>query len=1552
VSVHSIRRTLKSAAASAMLILLSAAPAWAAEATPREVADYGKAFGVSKAKAEANLEAQERGTGITDELEDRLGPEYAGVWFDNEAGEFVVPVLANDRAQANLTKAGAELAEQGLAGDYRTEAAQSSWDALEAAQEEIDAQLPGLTEPGQARTSLDAAANAVVIEFSGQTTRQEEAALRALAGKAGVAVELQKSDQPRFEASISACNSSFYCGDPLRGGVKLNYHNGPTVCTIGFRARGFDSKWYVLTAGHCLNKWWEPVIHWASKDDNNTQHYIGQLADFEFPGHDWAKIDATGSDWDIPGWTSKVAKWNNYLNQNFPAIVNEHYPIDGEANPYQGQFVYHTGITTGTSGGEVKTTNQTLTEVGTQYGKVTITNLARVESTANEDVCVDNGDSGGPVYAQSTGLGLLSVGENAFPGIPCFDSKYWFVKLPEATSDLGVSVYGGPPSVTTGSATNVGPYQATLHGDVNPNAWITHSRFEYGKGSYSHSTPEYYDSSGTSWISRSRTVTDLDPASSYQFRIKATSALGTTYGSKGTFETPPAPPKATTEAVSGVHVAEETGKATLNGQVNPGGAQTDWRFEWGTVASGQFPNSVPVPDGDAGSGIAFVPVQGGIEGLKGLTEYHYRLRAENSEGTVTSSVAKFTTPDWRPEVSADDVGPEGPYAHEGTGKIRLSGDVNPNGFATKYHFEWATQEEFEAEEFNNSSPEVEVGNCVCDEGVEQVVEGLKGSTTYHYRLVGENAEGKKTDTSSDTFKTPNWKPSALADAGDVGAEEATLVAWIVSDSFATTYRFEWADQEEFEAEEYGHVIEGEEPIATTFENRAIEVSAPIDGLKRWETYHFRVVVENAEGTGGGGDRQFTTSTGGFKATDYPTTVTATPEGTFVVSMTSLGLSLPCTAPTLEGTIEGGEESFEEGNDRLTTSASGSFECEAPPHGAIWTMEMNGCSFQLDPGYGSESSFGGELNIGPPGCGPVSFGNASCQLSIPPQIGRDAAFLNEGGGWFGQKVKATVAIEDLRYEMEGGGLCGVGTKADGGISGTWTLEGEDEEEEPAGVWVSPFVGGGPGASGEVTEVTATTALYEGSIVTLGDFAVWGIEYGTTDSYGSIAPGGVIPEGSEDPVEVEAEPEELMPETTYHYRVVALNDQGITYGDDETFTTGAFRPTQFAAAEYPATIEGANDVSVDFEMPSEGISFKCEVAELSGSISEGTSALSLAPALSGTEEKPEAAHCNSTMGTLIVKPNSCELLFGVDNAGPPYSGGLEIACAEEGDQIEFVGSSGCHVKIAPQVPGGSLAYESAAGKVSAEGSATEVQWTAPGFVCGIGGIAKEGEDGVLAVDASLEARNEAEEATDLFVSPPEEVPLFMAGEEGKEGDEPRIEALGYPATIEGANDVSVDFEMPSEEISFKCEVAELSGSISEGTSVISLAPALSGTEENPEAAHCASTLGTLTVQPNSCELLFGVDNAGPPYSGGLEIACAEEGDQIEFVSSSGCHVKIAPQVPGGSLAYESAAGKVSAEGSATEVQWTAPGFICGFGGIAKEGEDGVLGVDASLAAIYGG
>lgn len=96
-----------------------------------------------------------------------------------------------------------------------------------------------------------------------------------------------------------------------------------------------------------------------------------------------------------------------------------------------------------------------------------------------------------------------------------------------------------PPSPTTGGATSIGRYGATLTGTVTPNASPTTYYFQYGPtASYGMQTAPQALPAGTKAVSVTDALADLEPGVTFHYRVVAThSDNSITYGSDETFTT-------------------------------------------------------------------------------------------------------------------------------------------------------------------------------------------------------------------------------------------------------------------------------------------------------------------------------------------------------------------------------------------------------------------------------------------------------------------------------------------------------------------------------------------------------------------------------------------------------------------------------------------------------------------------------------------------------------------------------------------------------------------------------------------------------------------------------------------------------------------------------------------------------------------------------------------------------------------------------------------------------------------------------------------------------
>jgi len=90
------------------------------------------------------------------------------------------------------------------------------------------------------------------------------------------------------------------------------------------------------------------------------------------------------------------------------------------------------------------------------------------------------------------------------------------------------------------------------------------------------------------------------------------------------------------------------------------------------------------------------------------------------------------------------------------------------------------------------------------------------------------------------------------------------------------------------------------------------------------------------------------------------------------------------------------------------------------------------------------------------------------------------------------------------------------------------------------------------TGSATSLNSTSATLNGTVNPKGVSTTYYFEYGTTTSYGTSTTSTSAGSGTS-AVSVSASISGLTSDTTYHYRLAAVNSMGTSYGDDKTFST---------------------------------------------------------------------------------------------------------------------------------------------------------------------------------------------------------------------------------------------------------------------------------------------------------------------------------------------------------------------------------------------------------------
>lgn len=232
---------------------------------------------------------------------------------------------------------------------------------------------------------IDPKTKQVVVTADSTVSKAEIAKLKAAAGSNAGALKIERTPG-KFQKYISGGDAIY--ADSWR-------------CSLGFNVRN-GTTYYFLTAGHCTDgagTWWA---------DSAKTTVLGTTYGSSFPTNDYGIVRYTNT---------SITKSGTVGSQD----------ITTAADPTVGQTVTRRGSTTGTHSGRVTALNQTVNYGGGDivYGMIKTT------------VCAEPGDSGGPLYAGSTALGLTSGGSgNCSSGGTTF-----FQPVTEALRAYNVSVY-------------------------------------------------------------------------------------------------------------------------------------------------------------------------------------------------------------------------------------------------------------------------------------------------------------------------------------------------------------------------------------------------------------------------------------------------------------------------------------------------------------------------------------------------------------------------------------------------------------------------------------------------------------------------------------------------------------------------------------------------------------------------------------------------------------------------------------------------------------------------------------------------------------------------------------------------------------------------------------------------------------------------------------------------------------------------------------------------------------------------------------------------------
>ena len=602
--------------------------------------------------------------------------------------------------------------------------------------------------------------------------------------------------------------------------------------------------------------------------------------------------------------------------------------------------------------------------------------------------------------------------------------------------------YGALPfTVTNLPATDVTASSAQLNGVVNPSGKKARYMFQTrapGKKRFLRATPWTTIPKGLSNVEVSNVVNGLTADSTYEYRLVAMRGVARRVSQVLTF-TATDPESGTPSVTTSPATVVTTSSANLNGTASPNGAEPlTVYFEYGTTtAYGTTTTPVTVIANNS-------EVVSAIGGLANDTTYHFRLVGSNSLGLVFGGDQSFSTSANAPVATT--LPPTGVTSYNAT----LNGTVNPNGSGVTARFEYGLTEAYG----NNTDLVAFAPTNIAQPLTATIVGGLLPNTTYHYRVV-INGNVTGADVAFTTPTLPTAAPTVFTTAATgVGATTATLDGTVNPNGSATTANFQWGT-----TTAYGNFTEVVS-FSAGHNNQGVIVN--LAGLTPNQTYHFRLVATNSNGTTLGNDVTFMTS-------DTPPSAPA--------AVTEAATGVTTTSATLHGSVN--------------------------PNRAETTVRFE---------WGLTTS----------------YGNQTAEVTLPA-----------GNG----VVPLTAALSGLEpnttYHFRIVGINSVGTSP--GADLTFTT--------PPTTVQPPTV-----ITTAATSVGSTTATLNGTVNPNGAETTVFLEYGLDVSYGSLSAPIVIPAGN-GAVPVFANIEGLLPNTTYHFRVVAINEADTIAGDDLTFTTAA-------------------------------------------------------------------------------------------------------------------------------------------------------------------------------------------------------------------------------------------------------------------------------------------------------------------------------------------------------------------------------------------------------------
>jgi len=428
------------------------------------------------------------------------------------------------------------------------------------------------------------------------------------------------------------------------------------------------------------------------------------------------------------------------------------------------------------------------------------------------------------------------------------------------------------PSIISNTTTNITSTSATLNGVVNPNGYSTTAWFETPS-----SGPLQVQNigNGTTDISLlSYNLTGLDPSTTYTFKIITGSANGSVDSGWISFTTnaPPVGPVLLPPTIISSTTTNITSTGvTLNGLVNPNGYTTTAWFETPSGGPFQLQNI-----GNANSSVTMLAYN--LTGLTPSTNYTFKIKAGNANGSVDSGWVSFTTASSGggggcglvPTITS--LSPSSVTAGAGATLVTITGTNFVNGISSALFNGIARTTNF----INGTSLTVNlIASDVASAGTGNITVAngacASGSSTFTINATVPTGGGSSGGGGGVSFMLP---AVITQNATKVTSTGATLNGTINPNGFTANMWFEYGISLTLvNTTETTHITKN--PI-----NSTLNEVQDIVNLKPDTTYYFRIIGKNTSGTVKG-------SIFSFKTLNDTTTKTTTIDTTPKVSVSEI-----------------------------------------------------------------------------------------------------------------------------------------------------------------------------------------------------------------------------------------------------------------------------------------------------------------------------------------------------------------------------------------------------------------------------------------------------------------------------------------------------------------------------------------------------------------------------------------------------------------------------------------------------------------------------------------